>query len=75
MSLNSVLESSISDNNDSRENTNAIKIKIFDPIPNKNWLETKVNTWFKENKVEILSINMNFTDDKYLLTLIYREIN
>ena len=50
-----------------------LKIKIFDPLSNKNWLEEKVNTWLEENRVEIMQINMTYSEDKYILTLLYKE--
>ncbi len=50
------------------------KIKIFGPLSNKNWLEEEVNTWINENKIEILQMNMAFSEDKYILTLLYKEI-
>ena len=49
-----------------------LKIKIFEPLPNRKWLEEKVNAWLDEHKVEVLQINMSFSDDKYFLTLLYK---
>jgi hypothetical protein len=49
------------------------KIKIFEPLSNRNWLEEKVNLWLSENKVTVQQINMTFTDDMYILTILYSE--
>ncbi|MBN2545320.1 MAG: hypothetical protein JXB50_05945 [Spirochaetes bacterium] len=48
-------------------------IKIFGPLSNKNWLEEEVNTWINENKIDILQLNMAYSDDKYILTILYKE--
>ncbi len=49
----------------------SLRIKIFDPLSNKNWLEEKVNTWLQENRVEIIQINMDkvccFTDERSII--------
>jgi hypothetical protein len=50
-----------------------IKIKIFEPLSNRHWLEEKVNAWLKENNVEVIQINMAYSDDKYILTMLYKE--
>lgn len=50
-----------------------LKIKIFGPLSNKNWLEEEVNSWLKEVPSEILQTSINYSDDKYVLTLLYRE--
>jgi hypothetical protein len=49
------------------------KIKIFEPLSNKNWLEEKVNLWLSENNVSVKQINMTYSDDKYILTILYIE--
>ena len=49
------------------------KIKIFEPLSNKNWLEEKVNLWLSENNVNVKQINMTYSDDKYILTILYSE--
>jgi len=49
------------------------KIKIFGPLSNKNWLEEEVNTWINDNKIEILQMNMAYSEDKYILTMLYKE--
>lgn len=49
------------------------KIKIFEPLSNKNWLEEQVNIWLDENPVEIIQINMTYADDKYILTILYKN--
>jgi hypothetical protein len=54
---------------------NSLKIKIFEPLSNKNWLEQKVNTWLDDNPVEIIQINMTYSEDKYIFTLLYKESN
>jgi hypothetical protein len=53
----------------------SLKIKIFTPLSNKDWLQEKVNSWLGEHKVEVVNMNMNFTEDKYILTILYREID
>ena len=53
--------------------TKKLKIKIFEPLSNKNWLEEKVNTWLNENDVEINQISMTYTDDKYIITILFSE--
>lgn len=55
--------------------TSSLKIKIFEPLSNKNWLEETVNSWLNENEVEIIQINMTYSEDKYILTLLYKEIH
>lgn len=57
-----------------QKSLSSLRIKIFEPLPNKNWLEAKVNTWLEEHNVEIIQLDMNFIEDKYILTLLYREI-
>jgi hypothetical protein len=63
MNINSTIE----------KKTNYIKIKIFEPLSNKNWLEEKVNTWLTEHNVEVLNINVAFSEDKFILTLLYKD--
>ena len=53
----------------------SLKIKIFTPLSNKDWLQEKINSWLGEHKVEVVNMNMNFTEDKYILTILYREID
>jgi hypothetical protein len=55
------------------EKKETIKIKIFEPLSNKNWLEEKVNKWLSEHTVEVLNINVAFSDDKFILTLLYKD--
>ena len=59
--------------NNTLTKTSNIKIKIFDPLSNKNWLEETVNNWLYENEVEVIQINMTFSEDKYILTLLYKD--
>ena len=61
--------------NNTLTKTSYLKIKIFEPLSNKNWLEEKVNSWLYENEVEIIQINMTYSDDKYILTILYKEIH
>ena len=63
MSLNNTLE----------KKTASIKIKIFEPLSNKNWLEEKVNAWLLDHDVEVLNLNVAYSEDKFILTLLYRE--
>ena len=63
MNLNSTIE----------KKTNYIKIKIFEPLSNKNWLEEKVNTWLEEHNVDVLNINVVYSEDKFILTLLYKN--
>ena len=63
MNINSTLE----------KNTSSIKIKIFEPLSNKNWLEEKVNRWLTDHNVEVLNLNVAYSEDKFILTLLYRE--
>jgi hypothetical protein len=51
----------------------APKIKIFEPLSNIHWLEEVVNLWLSENPVEVLQIQMNYSEDKYIITLLYKE--
>jgi hypothetical protein len=51
-----------------------LKIKIFEPLSNKNWLEEQVNSWLYENEVDVVQINMTYSEDKYILTLLYKNI-
>ena len=51
----------------------SIKIKIFEPLSNKNWLEEKANTWLSEKDVIIEQISMTYASDKYILTILYKE--
>ena len=51
-----------------------LKIKIFEPLSNKNWLEEQVNSWLYENEVDVIQINMTYSEDKYILTLLYKNI-
>jgi hypothetical protein len=55
-------------------NKTKFKIKIFEPLSNRNWLEEKVNLWLSEHNVEVREINMAFSDDKYILTILYSEL-
>ena len=50
-----------------------LKIKIFEPLSNRNWLEEKVNLWLSENNVSVMQINMTFSEDKYIFTILYIE--
>ena len=60
--------------NNTLNKTTNLKIKIFEPLSNKNWLEEKVNLWLYENDVEVIQINMTYSEDKYILTLLYKDI-
>jgi hypothetical protein len=55
------------------EKKTSIRIKIFDPLSNKNWLEEKVNKWLSEHSVDVLNINVAYSEDKFILTLLYRD--
>jgi len=61
-------------NNTLDKKTTSIKIKIFEPLSNKNWLEEKVNTWLVEHNVHVINVNVAYADDKFILTLLYSEI-
>jgi len=61
--------------NNTIEKSVQLKIKIFEPLSNKNWLEEKVNMWLKENNVDVVQINMSYSDDKYIFTILYKEFN
>ena len=54
---------------------NSYRIKIFGPLSNKKWLEEKINLWLEENNVTIQQISMTYSEDKYILTLLYLEKN
>jgi hypothetical protein len=51
-----------------------LKIKIFEPLPNRNWLESKVNTWLSEHQVDVKQVSLSFSDDKYVITILYCEL-
>ncbi len=61
-------------NNNTLITNKQLKIKIFEPLSNKNWLEEKVNSWLNENNVEVVQINMAYSEDKYIFTILYKEI-
>ena len=60
--------------NNTLNKTSNLKIKIFEPLSNKNWLEEQVNAWLYENDVDVIQINMTYSEDKYILTLLYKNI-
>jgi hypothetical protein len=55
-------------------NKTRLKIKIFEPLSNKNWLEEKVNLWLSENDIDVKEICMTYSDDKYIFTILYNQI-
>ena len=55
------------------EKPKTLKLKIFDPQTNKSWLEDIVNEWLVENDVEIFNYNLNFSGDKYIISILYYE--
>jgi len=59
---------------DEQHRVSHLKIKIFEPLPNRNWLESKVNTWLSEHDVEVQQVNLNYSDDKYVISILYSEI-
>ena len=69
MAINNILD------NNTIPILSSLKIKIFTPLSNKDWLQEKVNSWLADHKVEVINMNMNFTDDKYILTILYRELD